>query len=129
MHYLGIDFGLRNIGFSFAEGPLAEPLTQKQYQSLDELLNFIQRLVQEQQINTIIIGLPEGQLASQIKEFGTQLQAATDLPIHYQDETLSTQTAKQKLIQAQAPQKKRRQDHLAAATQILQSYLDDQPKA
>lgn len=129
MRYLGIDFGLRNIGLSFAEGPLAEPLTQKQYQSLDELLKFLQRLIQDQQINTIIIGLPEGQLASQIKEFGTQLQVATNLPIHYQDETLSTQTAKQKLIQAQAPQKKRRQDHLAAATQILQSYLDDQPKA
>jgi putative Holliday junction resolvase len=129
MRYLGIDFGLRNIGLSFAEGPLAEPLTQKQYQSLDELLKFLQRLIQDQQINTIIIGFPEGQLASQIKEFGTQLQTATNLPIHYQDETLSTQIAKQKLIQAQAPQKKRRQDHLAAATQILQSYLDDQPKA
>jgi putative transcription antitermination factor YqgF len=129
MRYLGIDFGLRNIGLSFAEGPLAEPLTQKQYQSLDELLKFLQRLVQEQQINTIIIGLPEGQLASQIKEFSQKLKSLTNLPIHYQDETLSTQTAKQKLIQAQAPQKKRRQDHLAAATQILQSYLDDQPKA
>jgi len=129
MRYLGIDFGLRNIGLSFAESPLAEPLTQKQYQSEHQLLKFLQRLVQEKQINTIIIGLPEGKLIPQIKDFGQKLKNLTNLPIHYQDETFSTQEAKAKLLQAQAPQKKRQQDHVAAATQILQSYLDDRPKA
>jgi len=129
MRYLGIDFGLRNIGLSFAEGPLAEPLTQKQYQFEHQLLKFLQRLVQEKQINTIIIGLPEGKLTPQVKDFGQKLKSLTNLPIHYQDEAFSTQEAKAKLLQAQAPQKKRQQDHVAAATQILQSYLDDRPKA
>lgn len=129
MKYLGIDYGLSNIGLSLAEGPLAEPLTQKRYQSQPKLLKFLHRLVKAKQIDTIVIGLPEGQLASQVENFGNQLQLLTKLPIVYQDETLSTHEAKQKLIQAQAPQKKRRQDHTAAAALILQSYLDDQAKA
>lgn len=42
----------------------------------------------------------------------------------FQDETLSTHEAKAKLIQAGAPQKKRRLNHQAAAALILQTYLD-----
>jgi len=129
MKYLGIDFGLKHIGLSHAQGPLAAPLTQKSYQSLDQLLNFLNQLIQDQKINKIIIGLPEGRLAASVKTFGSQLHSLTQLPVDYQDETLSTQEAQAKLLQAQAPQKKRRQDHRAAATQILQSYLDDHSKA
>ncbi len=129
MRYLGIDFGLKHLGFSHAEGPLAEPLTQKSYQSLPQLLNWLNQLIQDQKINKIIIGLPEGQLAIPVKTFGSQLHSLTQLPVDYQDETLSTQEAQAKLLQAHAPQKKRRQDHMAAATQILQTYLDDHFKA
>jgi len=125
MRYLGIDFGLKHIGLSHAEGPLAEPLTQKSYHSLPQLLSWLNQLIKDQNINKIIIGLPEGQLVASVKAFSSQLHNLTQLPIDYQDETLSTQEAQAKLLQAHAPQKKRRQDHRAAATHILQTYLDD----
>jgi putative pre-16S rRNA nuclease len=129
MIHLGIDFGLRHIGLSLAEGPLAAPLTQNSYTDSKKLFRFLISIVQGHQVNALVIGMPEGHLASKVKNFGNKLSSLTNLPVYYQDETLSTVEAQQKLILAHKPQKKRRLDHQAAATIILQDYLDDQPKA
>ena len=128
MNYLGIDFGLRNFGFSIASTPLAEPLGEKKYKQLNEILEFTTTLINEKQIKAIVIGLPEGKLAENTKKFGEKLKLTTKLPVYYQDETLSTHQAKIKMIQAHKPQKKKRFDHKIAATIILQDYLDDLPK-
>lgn len=125
MIHLGIDFGLKHIGLSIAEGPLAAPLTQTTYTSKPKLYQFLVQIIKEQAVDALVIGLPEGKLASSIKDFGTKLSKLTNLPIHYQDETFSTLEAKAKLLEAHKPQKKRRLDHQAAAAVILQSYLDD----
>jgi len=125
MKYLGIDFGLKHLGISLAEGPLAQPLTQITYTSSLKAINTILHLCQDHQIKTIIIGLPEGQLASKVKIFARKLSQTTSLPVHFQDETLTTLEARQKLLSANAPLKKRLLDHQAAATLILQSYLDE----
>ena len=124
MKYLGIDFGLKHVGLAIAEGPLAEPLGERKYTTLSELFNYLKRLIDEQEINKIVIGLPEGKLAETIKKFGTDLVKLTNLEVIYQDETLSSLEAKSKLLEAGAPQAKRRLDHQAAAAVILQSYLD-----
>lgn len=129
MRYLGIDFGLANIGLAFAEGPLAEALGEKKYQHQNQLLNYLTQLCQEQKINTIVIGISENTMAKKTKSFGHRLAALTGLSVKYQDETLTTKTAKQKLISAYIPQKKRRQDHRFAAVLILQNYLDTLPQA
>ncbi|MBU1085545.1 MAG: Holliday junction resolvase RuvX [Candidatus Beckwithbacteria bacterium] len=125
MNHLGIDFGLKNIGLSLAEGPLASPLTQNFYTSDEKMFQFLLQLIKEHEIEVLVIGISEGKLATKIKIFGTRLSQLTNLPVHYQDETLSSYEAKIKMIQAHAPQKKRRLDHKIAATIILQSYLDD----
>jgi len=124
MRYLGIDFGLRHVGLAIADGPLSEPLGEKKYTVPDKLFNYLKRLCEEQSIDKIVIGLPEGQLAEVIKKFGTNLVSLTNKEVIYQDETLSSQEAKSKLIAAGAPQKKRRLDHRAAAALILQEFLD-----
>jgi len=124
MKYLGIDFGLKNIGLSFAEGPLAEPFVQKKYKNFNKLLTYLVKICQKEKIDIIIIGLPEGNLKNNVKKLGSNLKSFTNLPIFYQDETLTTKEAQQKMIQANISQKKRRQDHRAAATLILQDYLD-----
>lgn len=124
MKYLGIDFGLRHVGLALADGSLAEPLGEKNYSNLEELFNYLKRLGDEQEIDKIIIGLPEGKLAETVKKFGSDLTSLTNKEVIYQDETLSSQEAKNKLIEAGAPQVKRRLDHQAAAALILQEYLD-----
>ena len=124
MRYLGIDFGLRHVGLAIADGPLAEPLGEKKYLDLGKLFNYLKRVGEEQEIDKIIMGLPEGKLAETVKKFGDDLTSFTGLEVIYQDETLSTQEARLKLIEAGKPQLKRRLDHQAAAALILQDFLD-----
>lgn len=124
MKYLGIDFGLKHVGLAIADGPLSEPLGEKNYSNLEELLNYLKRVGDEQEIDKIVIGLPEGKLADTVKKFGTDLASLTNKKVIYQDETLSSLEAKSKLVEAGAPQAKRRLDHRAAAALILQEYLD-----
>ena len=124
MKYLGIDFGLKHVGLAVAEGPLAEPLGEKKYSQQEKLFNYLNSIIIKQQIDKIVIGLPEGKLAGAVKNFGKKLTELTGREVFFQDETLSTQEAKLKLIAAHAPQKKRRFDHSAAAALILQDYLD-----
>ena len=124
MKYLGIDFGLRHLGLAIAEGPLAEPLGERKYTTPSELFAYLKRICDEQAIDKIVIGLPEGKLAEAVKKFGAELAKLTDREVFYQDETLTSQEARLKLIEAGAPQKKRRQDHRAAAALILQGFLD-----
>jgi len=124
MKYLGIDFGLKHVGLAVADGPLAEPFGEKKYSQQGKLFNYLNSLIIKQQIDKIVIGLPEGKLAGAVKNFGKKLTELTGREVFFQDETLSTQEAKLKLIAAHAPQKKRRFDHSAAAALILQDYLD-----
>ena len=124
MKYLGIDFGLAHLGLAFADGLLAETLTEKTYRSEAEALAFLARICEEQEIEALVFGLPEGKLALTIKSFVQKLTDLVHLPIYFQDETLSTLEAKQKMFAAGIPQAKRRQDHRAAAALILQDYLD-----
>ena len=129
MRLLGIDYGLSTVGLSFAAGPLAEPLGQKRYQVQNQLFDYLTKLINRQKIEQIVIGLSEGDMAQKTLKFGNKLKNIVNLPVVYQDETLSSFEAKAKLIQARAPQKKRRLNHQAAATLILQHYLDSRPQA
>ena len=118
---LGLDYGQKHLGVALALGPLAEPL-----QLLPTASAFPQiQLIHQYQVDAIVIGLSEGQMAHTTHRFGQELQQATGLPVYYQDETLSSQETRLKL--AQSGQKKSiregKIDHLVAAA-ILQDYLD-----
>lgn len=121
MRILGIDFGLSTIGLALAEGPLAEPLGQVKWQSAEKLIEVVSR----HNPDLVVLGLPEGRLARQVETLGNQIKTNLGTKIEYQDETLSTHEAKERLLAAGKPQKKRRLDHAAAAAVILQAYLDD----
>lgn len=124
MKYLAIDFGLKHLGLATADGPLAEIFGEKTYDTEPQALQFIARVCEEQAIDQIIIGLSENKMAVITKAFAEKLKTLINLPIIFQDETLSSVEAKQKLLEANAPKFKRRQDHSAAAVLILQDYLD-----
>jgi putative transcription antitermination factor YqgF len=125
MKILGIDFGLSTIGLAIAEGPLADPLGQVRWESAEKLIEFISR----HNPDLVVLGLPEGQLTGQVETLGDQIKTNLGIEVFFQDETLSTHEAKEKLLAAGKPQKKRRLDHAAAAAVILQAYLDDHIKS
>ena len=122
MKILGIDFGQRKIGLAITEGFLAQPL------GIIEIRNWklgISRICQEQDIEKIVVGLPEGRLATEVKKFASQLGKLTDLPVEFQDETLTSQEAVAKMREIG---KKLKDEDAIAAALILQSYLDTQSR-
>ena len=121
MKVLALDFGLKHIGLAVAEGPLAQPLGQTKFKTTEKLLE----LIKKQEVDLVVLGLPEGRLSIKVKDLGGQIQNKLRLSVTYQDETLSTQEARTKMLAAGMPQKKRRSDHAASAAVILQAWLDD----
>ena len=119
MKFLGIDFGLKNIGLAMSEGFLVEPL------SVVKDVKQISRICQEYKIEKIIIGLSEGEMAKKTRAFGEKLARQTSLPVEYQDETLTSEEAKELMVKIGKPKKKRQgQAHAIAASLILQAYLE-----
>lgn len=122
MTYLSIDYGEQYIGLAVAAGPLAEPLlTVKK----DQALAVISQLIDQHAVGTLIIGLSEGQMANKTRAFANELEATFNLPIIFQDETLTSQETRLKAAQMGMKKTKRegKIDHLVA-TAILQDYLD-----
>ncbi|MFH2019160.1 MAG: Holliday junction resolvase RuvX [bacterium] len=122
--YLGIDYGLANLGLAIADGPLARPLFSLKVASDAETLTKLTTLIEKHDIETIIIGLPEGKLAPIIKKFAQNLARLTSLSVHLHPETLSTKEAILKLRSLNASKKKLRNDHVYAACLILEDYLE-----
>lgn len=123
MRILGIDFGIAKIGLAITENDLARPLgVIKNHQ---KTLSRIARLVKEEQIEKIVIGVSEGKIGQKAKEYGEKLRKMTGLKLAFQDETLTTKEAIGKMIEAGKRKKYRqeKEDAFAAAI-ILQAYLD-----
>lgn len=125
MNYLGIDYGDAKIGLSISSGKLADPLTVIYYHTIDEAIKKILKVIDEEHIDLIAIGLPEGQVAVRVGIFKQALEEKTNKQIIFTDETLSTKEAQSKAIEAGINRKKRRhlEDAYSAAL-ILQQYLD-----
>jgi putative Holliday junction resolvase len=130
---LGVDFGQVRIGLAVSdpEGKLAFPLTTYQRRSQPEEADFFRGLMEAEEIDRIIVGLPvhldgrEGVKARQAREFGQWLGAVTGLPVAFWDERFTTVEAEAALWQAGLTHKKRRARRDRVAAQILlQAYLD-----
>lgn len=125
MQILGIDYGRKKIGLAIAEGPLAEPLMVLRYQDIKILRDKIEELIKKYKIDKIVVGISEGEMGVESKEFSLRLRNCLDIPVEEVDETLSTYEAQVQSIEAGINRKKRRgmEDAFAAAI-ILQNYLD-----
>lgn len=118
---LGIDFGLSHIGLALADGLIAQPLLT--LNNTNSAVSQIVRLAESHQIQAIVVGLPDGQIAASVKNFVSKLKQTTSIPISFQDETLSSQDATVALIHT-TKSKRRSRQHAAAAALILQSWID-----
>jgi len=125
MNILGIDYGKRKVGLATADSALATPLSTIKYQEPEDLLGKLDLVVQEQGISEIVVGVTEGEMEEEQMRFGKLLEEKFGLPVHFQDETLSTHDAQILAREAGIGQlKRRRKEDAYAATIILQGYLD-----
>jgi len=125
MKYLGIDYGRSKIGLAVSEGVIAEPLKVIRYKDEEELIRKVEQVLKVELVEKVVVGISEGEMAKETKEFGKRLENKLKTPVVFQDETLSTQSAQELSISANIKRKKRKEmEDAYSAAVILQSYLD-----
>jgi len=122
--FLAVDYGLARTGFAVNFATLAEPLeTVSSSYALTRLSEF----VAEYGVTEVLVGKPDGVMASPVDEFVRQIreELPAGVTVREIDETLSTKEADRKQAESGASLQKRREarDHLAAAG-MLQWFLD-----
>lgn len=125
MKILGIDYGRRKLGLAISEGYLSEPWKVLRVENLDEALKKVTQIIKDEKIEKVVIGVSEGEMGRESKDFGMNLQQELEIQVDTHDETLSTQDAVRLAIEAGMGRKKRNEmEDAFAASIILQDYLD-----
>lgn len=131
MRLLGIDYGRKKIGLAFGDSitRLSQPHSVIRFESEEEglkrVLSFFAKASQDKKVSKVVIGISEGKMAEETKNFGKKLEKQLGIPVVFQDETLTTQEAQELSIKAGIKRKKRRElEDAYSATLILQAYLD-----
>lgn len=130
MRLLGIDFGKRKIGLAYSEGFLPSPLSTIEVKTQRQALSEIQAICERLSINKIVIGVSGGALDNETRIFGRILSGQMNIPVEFVDETLTSRDAVTKMVEGKTTQKKRREmEDEVAATLILNTYLEQNPKS
>jgi putative Holliday junction resolvase len=139
MRILGIDLGRRRVGLALSDpsGVLATPLETLDGRDRDALVAQLRSRVRELEVEEVVVGLPRrtdgtlGPEALAAQSFAERLARSLGLPIHLEDERLTTVQAHRSMQEAGARGAERRKavDRVAAVL-ILQTFLDRrQPRA
>lgn len=127
---LGLDVGAKRIGIAAASlvARLPHPLVTLSWD--DNFFAALKELVETEDAGTLVIGFPrgmQGQHTAQtgaIEAFTEELRRHFDLPVHLQDEALTSKQAEEELDARGKPYERGDIDALAA-TYILQDWLDE----
>lgn len=131
---LGIDHGEARFGLAItdAAGILAHPLETITVLTTDPIAR-ISEIIAQRQVQHLVLGLPlrmdgsEGTAAEKIRDFAEQLTEKISIPLHFQDERMTTISASAKLHQAGRNAKKQKSMiDQAAAVEILNDWLTAQ---
>ena len=126
MKILGIDYGRSKIGVAIADGPLAEPMQVIRYSNTKILMEKLQKIIKDNNIEKIVVGVSEGKIGEESKKFASSIQPLIQSTIILADETLSTQDAQRMSREAGISQKKSHEmEDAYAACIMLQNYLDN----
>ena len=134
MKYLGLDLGTKTLGLSISDalGMIATSYKVLRHEEdYDYLITLLKEEIENNHIDELVLGFPKnmdnsiGERGTIALEFKQKLEDNFHLPVHMQDERLTTVQAERMLITNDTSRKKRKKviDSLAA-TIILQSYLD-----
>lgn len=126
---LGLDVGDRRIGVAIGDsiGRLSSPLTTIDVDGLE--LVKLQRLMLEHDVTEFVVGLPRNmsgeptQQTELVRQFALRRLAGFGLPMHFQDESLTSVKAEEELTARKKPFARGEIDSLAA-TYILDDYME-----
>jgi len=129
--YVGVDYGEKRVGLAKADSETFFVSPYRVFRFEDDFEMDMEHLaiIIKGEADHIIVGLPltregtEGPMAKKVREFAEDLQHRTDLPVHFQDERLTTRENAGLLQGMRTEERKKLIDALAAAS-ILQTWLD-----
>ncbi|MFZ5933125.1 MAG: Holliday junction resolvase RuvX [Patescibacteria group bacterium] len=133
MRILGIDYGRKKIGLATSFEGLAEPYGVIRVENEKEALIKIAKIVRQEKIEKIVVGISEGEMGEEARKFSFSLSSSLrrrrlpspSLPVETYDETLTTKEAQRLSIEAGIKKgKRRRLEDAFAATLVLQSFLE-----
>ncbi|MBM4098615.1 MAG: Holliday junction resolvase RuvX [Planctomycetes bacterium] len=132
MRYLAIDLGDRRTGLAAGDDVvrLVQPVEVLQVPRGPALLDALARAVDRHGPDALVVGLPlnmdgtEGGSARSVREFGALIAERTRLPVHYQDERLTSFEADERMARSGRTHREKRElrDALAACA-ILEGFL------
>lgn len=133
---LAIDYGTRVVGTAIYKTTI-DPMVQMHQKILfknnNELIKEIQKIIDEEAITILVIGVPyhldgnPSAMTQQILQFKNECQLAFKIPIYTQDETLSSEAAKDRMINSPRFQFKfdPKLVDLVAAVIILEDFISE----
>jgi len=132
MRYLAIDLGDRRTGLAAGDDVvrLVQPVEVLQVPRGPALLDALARAVDRHGPDALVVGLPlnmdgtERGSARSVREFGALIAERTRLPVHYQDERLTSFEADERMARSGRTHREKRElrDALAACA-ILEGFL------
>lgn len=105
-HILAIDYGQKFTGlanFKVDNDPFILTYGRIKYQNDDQLISELLKIIEDEFIDIVVLGVPfftdgtESTMTKTIKEFGEKLKAQTNCQFFYQDETLSSFEAQDRM--------------------------------
>jgi len=130
---LALDVGAKRIGVAVANAVarIAHPLITIENNA--EVMETLERLIQEEQAVMVVVGLPRGLSGQEteqtrtVQSFGELLDKRLNVPLHWQDEAVTSEKAEAELKEKGKPYVKGDIDALAA-TYILEDFLNEHPE-
>jgi putative Holliday junction resolvase len=129
---IGIDLGTKRVGIALSDSinMIASPFKTLTFVDNNELVEKLNIIITDNNVRTIILGLPlnmsgeDTEQTKKVRSFKDTL-SKLDLPIMYEDERLSSVSAKKSLVMqnVKTGYNKAEIDRTAAAI-ILQQFLD-----
>lgn len=129
---IGIDLGTKRVGLALSDSfnIIASPFKTLTFIDNDDLVSKLSDIINDNNVKTIILGLPlnmsgvDTEQTKKVRTFKASL-AKLNIPILYEDERLSSVSAKKSLVMqnVKTGHNKAEIDRTAAAI-ILQQFLD-----
>lgn len=136
MRIIGLDFGSKTVGVAISDPLLItaqgkEIIRRERPDKLRKTLARIEELILENEVTEIVLGDPknmdgsDGERVRKTFEFKEMLERRTGLPVHMQDERLTTVEAEEYMRETGIRRENFKEyvDEIAAMI-ILQNYLD-----
>jgi len=134
MRSLGLDVGDKRIGVAMSDpsGILASPFTIIERKNTVTDIDAISQIIKNNDIGQIVVGLPlsldggSGMQAEKVKTFAQKLVDGIKMPVDYRDESFTTVSARNLMLETKSKKARRQtKDDAIAAAFILQGFLDE----